>query len=238
MLASSVAALPERWVRGCYADRLIHAALINQGAGSMPDDLVLLLPEEDVQDQTGMAEFVFLCVKVNCVCDEAVGHKQRLFTEFPALEEKVRHTLALRLQEWKKLRSWLGANGSTQSRVQCTLSLQGLVAKLPKARDAMRALEARYVGKETPLDERLTLVEVLAEKYNAMHATTGKSAFSAAVQVTKESGICYYWAAGKCTKGARCRFKHVGKPGAQEAEIPASLPSGLLDAFCETGQWP
>ena len=216
-LEKGAAALPPRWVRGCFADRVIHGALVNQGAGSMPDDLVLLLPEGDVADQAGFAEFAFLNAKVNCVCDEAVGHRQKAFTEFPAVEENAKHGLAKRLQEWKALRSWLDANGSTQSRVQSSLSLQGLVAKLPEAREAMRALEARYVGKETPLDERLTLVEVLAVKYTAMH-TPGKAAFSAG-QVAKESGICYHWASGKCTKGAKCRWKHVGKPGAQSPEV-------------------
>jgi len=217
--------LVEGWQRGGAADRVIPQAMVNQGAGSMPDDLLLALVEADVADQAGLSIFRFITRRVMTVCDESVGERLAQFTAVVPVAEGAKCELALRLQEWKALRGWLEKNDCKQSRVQCALSLRRLVGRVPEVARAMEALDARFVGAPTPLSECITLVECLAEKYSAM-GTGNSSAAWVVVQADGEGGaprdrVCRYWKSGRCFRGSKCSFKHVGKP-----DYPAPKPAG------------
>lgn len=153
VMADPGAKVPEDWVRGGSADRALHQAMVNQGAGSMPEALALALDQSDYEEQAGLAVFYFITRRVLCVSDKAVGERQRQFTDPAAVDEQAKFALSKRLQEWKQVRGWLADNGCEQSRVQCNLSLDKLVARLPHVVQALAALDARYVGQPTPLDE-------------------------------------------------------------------------------------
>jgi hypothetical protein len=161
---------PMAWVRGGAQDRAIHQAMVNQGAGSMPEELVQALDESDYADQAGLAEFWHITKRVLTVSDKAVGAKQMEFTDVLPVEEHLKFELALRVQQWKSSRKWLSDRDCPQSRVQCNLSLDRLVSKLADVKSAMAALDARYVGQETPLAEKLTIAECCAAEYSSLYS--------------------------------------------------------------------
>ena len=102
-----------------------------------------------------------------------------------------------------------------------------MVQKLPEVLRRMEAAEAAHKnanpGTELPVQNMETIVEEYAAKYNSLAVAQGAAyavkvseAYSAAPAEDGEDKRrkipCRFYAAGKCTWGAKCRYAHDGKP--------------------------
>ena len=212
--AGAMTALPPRYIRGSVDDRLLISALMNQGSGSMPEQLVLLIDPKDLAECEGLGVYFWIHCSVMAVSDAMVAAMLAEFVGFAPVPGKKGRELVVALAKWKQVRAKLAEHGCIQPDMMCKQSLLRMVAEVPSAKMAVEALKARYVGKSFPLDELLTCIECIAAELSAEAPGSYALAVGVSGGAAGEDGerLCKFWGSGKCWKGSKCRFRHEGRP--------------------------
>ena len=220
--------VPSGWKTGGADDVLINERLVNGasgGVGAMPDNLVLLVPEALMAQQAGAAIYSFITMGVKALCDESVTVLQSWFTAPPQISEGNKHMLVAALQEWSSTLHKLNTMQAPQSEVQQRISLEAMVARLKEAKEMIAALKAANKMKAVPVSDYMEVLQALGIKYSSVkqqpQACAAFGAFTVEESQVPPGGDktprgtveCRFWKSGRCWRGAKCQWKHTGKPG-------------------------
>ena len=100
--------------------------MLNSGTGSLPSELVLLLPSELKTARAGVAVYKFIAAAVSTMSDAAVAVILEWFQNPDAVLLKNKHMLMAVTQQWKEYRATLVKSNMAQADVICRLSLDKL----------------------------------------------------------------------------------------------------------------
>jgi hypothetical protein len=213
------------WVDGCADDLLLFPELMN-GAGCLPDAMVKKLPRHLKQNSAAVRVLSHINDRVCAVSEASTAVQVEEFQQQRPVQEGKKHLLASVLSVWRDTRDELQGK-ETQSAAQQRRSLLRMVQKLPEVLRRMEAAEAAHKnanpGTELPVQNMETIVEEFAAKYSSLAVAQGAAYMvkvSEAYAVEPEEGVedkrkkipCRFYAVGKCTWGAKCRYSHDGKP--------------------------
>ena len=232
------------------ADQAVLMNLLLNGSSPMPEDLVLLLPPKLVSDGLGLEIYKHITAAVMSSSEEAMGELEEQFRAQRAVIPSGKHLLISVLQEFENRVRKLKEGGVPQSAAAQKKVLKKMIERLPEVRDAVAAAEAAFEaaheGQEVPVNKIVAVIKKRAVKFSSVSKVVESekvlyAAFGAVAEGAgepKKKRECPFWKKGTCRFGAKCNWRHIGKPGvnASSGRVAACL-SNNADFVSGYGTW-